>query len=114
MEVKELLARVYPIFIRALKTMIQTTLGMITVGSAIDQVNWQTIVSVSLVSGIYSVLNNILTGLPETTTDGTLKIDTSDPNKDVYRIDLGNELANLGTKKRVVLNVDPNADLSQK
>lgn len=45
-------------------------------------------------------------------TDGTLRIDRTDPEKDIYRIDL-NSLDNLHKKRRVVLKVDPNADLSQ-
>lgn len=43
---------------------------------------------------------------------GTLRIDQSDPEKDIYRIDI-DDLDNLAKKKRVVLKVDPNADLSQ-
>lgn len=44
---------------------------------------------------------------------GTLRIDRTDPDKDVYRIDL-NSLDNLHKKKRITLKVDPYADLSQK
>lgn len=44
---------------------------------------------------------------------GTLKIDHSNPEKDVYRLDIG-DLDNLSNKKRVVLIVDNHADLSQK
>ena len=44
---------------------------------------------------------------------GTLKIDRSNPEKDVYRLDIG-DLDKLSNKKRVVLTVDNHADLSQK
>lgn len=44
---------------------------------------------------------------------GTIRIDHSDPNKDVYRIDVG-DLDKLSKRKRIVLSVDNNADLSQK
>ena len=44
---------------------------------------------------------------------GTLKIDHSNPEKDVYRLDIG-DLDKLSNKKRVVLTVDNRADLSQK
>nr|DAD58024.1 MAG TPA: hypothetical protein [Caudoviricetes sp.] len=44
---------------------------------------------------------------------GTLKIDHSDPEKDVYRIDI-DDLDKLSKKKRIVLKVDNDADLSQK
>lgn len=45
-------------------------------------------------------------------TDGVLKIDCSNPQKDVYRIVIG-DLSRLKNKKRIVLKVDPRADLSQ-
>lgn len=47
------------------------------------------------------------------TTYGTLMIDTSDPEKDLYRIQL-DKLDNLDKKHRIVLDVDRNVDLSQK
>lgn len=43
---------------------------------------------------------------------GTLRIDHSNPDKDVYRIEL-DDLDNLSKKKRIVLQVDNNAELSQ-
>ncbi len=45
-------------------------------------------------------------------TDGTIKIDRSNPEKDVYRLEI-DDLDNLSKKKRVILKIDPNADLSQ-
>ena len=47
------------------------------------------------------------------TTNGILKIDHSNPEKDVYRIELG-DLDELSKKKTVILTVDNDADLSQK
>lgn len=58
--------------IRAIKTMAQTLIGMITVGAAIYEVNWGYILSVALVAGIVSLLTS-LSGLPETGFDGTLE-----------------------------------------
>ena len=46
-------------------------------------------------------------------TVGTLRIDHSDPVKDVYRIEI-DDLDGLIKKKHVILKVDNNADLSQK
>lgn len=43
---------------------------------------------------------------------GTLKIDHSNPEKDVYRLEIDN-LDKLSKRKRVVLKVDNKADLSQ-
>jgi len=44
---------------------------------------------------------------------GTLRIDHSNPEKDVYRFEIDN-LDRLSKKHRIVLKVDNNADLSQK
>ena len=44
---------------------------------------------------------------------GTLRIDHSNPEKDVYRIEI-DDLDGLSKKKHVILKVDNNADLSQK
>ena len=43
---------------------------------------------------------------------GTLKIDHSDPEKDIYRIDI-NDLDKLSKKKLIILKIDNNADISQ-
>lgn len=44
---------------------------------------------------------------------GTLRIDRSDPEKDIYRLDIDDDLSKLHTKRRITLNVDSDADLSQ-
>ena len=44
---------------------------------------------------------------------GVLHIDCSNPDKDVYRLDV-DSLDNLPKKKFVILKIDPNANLSQK
>lgn len=44
---------------------------------------------------------------------GTLKIDHSNPEKDVYRFEI-DDLDNLDKRRHVLLKVDHNADLSQK
>lgn len=50
--------------IRAIKTVAQTALGMITVGVAIQDVDWLVVASVASVAGIYSLLTSIV-GIPE-------------------------------------------------
>lgn len=42
---------------------------------------------------------------------GTLKIDNSNPAKDVYRLEIDN-FDDLSGRKRITLRVDNNADLS--
>ena len=49
---------------RAVKTMAQTALSMMTVGQAVIEVNWVNVASVSIVAGVVSVLTS-LAGLPE-------------------------------------------------
>lgn len=98
--------------IRAIKTMAQTALGMISVGAAISDINWLNVLSVALVAGVYSVLTSLATGLPEAQNDGTLNIDTTNPNKDIWRLDLGDNLTKVSSQKKIVLKVNPNAVLS--
>lgn len=50
--------------IRAIKTVAQTAVGMITVGAAVSEIKWGYVASVSLVAGLYSLLTSIA-GLPE-------------------------------------------------
>lgn len=50
--------------IRAIKTMAQTALGLITVGAAVSDIDWIQVASVSAVAGIYSLLTSVA-GLPE-------------------------------------------------
>lgn len=50
--------------IRALKTICQTAVAMIPVGTAISQVGWLEILEVSLTAGVLSLLTSAA-GLPE-------------------------------------------------
>lgn len=50
--------------VRAIKTVAETALSMLTVGLAFTEVNWLHVISVSLVAGIISILISIK-GLPE-------------------------------------------------
>lgn len=44
---------------------------------------------------------------------GCLHIDRSNPEKDVYRLDVG-DLDRLSKKKQIIVKIDIDADLSQK
>lgn len=55
--------------IRAIKTIAQTALSMLTVGQAVLDVDWLNVISVSAVAGLISILTSIATGLPEVETD---------------------------------------------
>ena len=50
--------------VRALKTFAQTAVAMITVGSAVTDVNWIAVLSVSATAAVASLLTSI-GGLPE-------------------------------------------------
>ena len=50
--------------IRAIKTVAQTAVSMLTVGQMFTEVDWLGIISISVTAGIISVLTS-LAGLPE-------------------------------------------------
>lgn len=99
--------------VRALKTVAQTALGMFTVGAALDEVNWKYVASVSLVAGIYSMLTSIATTLPEVSADGTLRIDSRDPEKEVFLFDFETDPEIIKDQKYLRMKVSPNAIVDQ-
>ena len=50
---------------RCVRTVCQTAISLITVGNAITDLDWISILSVSATAGVVSLLNSIATGLPE-------------------------------------------------
>lgn len=54
--------------IRALKTIAQTAVSLITVGNLFTDVDWIGVISISLTAGIASILTSIA-GLPEVQDD---------------------------------------------
>lgn len=50
--------------IRAVKTMAQTAIGVIGAGAILTDVNWQAVLSASVLAGIVSILTSI-SGIPE-------------------------------------------------
>ena len=71
--------------IRAIRTFAQTMLSGITVGKMISEINWLAFLSVALVATLYSILTSVVTGLPESSNDGTVYItDTNDLTKVVF------------------------------
>ena len=55
--------------VRAVKTIAQTAVSMLTIGQAVLDVDWLNVVSVSAVAGLISLLTSIATGLPEVDSD---------------------------------------------
>ena len=52
-------------FIRAIRTIAQTAVSLIGTAVVMSDVNWNVVVSASILSGILSILTSIATGLPE-------------------------------------------------
>lgn len=50
--------------VRAIKTMAQTAVSLVTVGNLITEMDWIAIISISATSGVVSILTSIA-GLPE-------------------------------------------------
>lgn len=51
--------------IRAIRTVCQTAVATIGTAMVLSDVNWQVVISASLLAGILSILTSIATGLPE-------------------------------------------------
>lgn len=51
---------------RAVRTVAQTAIGMLTVGQAFGEIDWVYVVSVSATAGIISILTSVA-GIPEVT-----------------------------------------------
>lgn len=64
--------------IRAVKTIAQTLLSLITVGQALSDINWITVLSVAAVAGLCSLLTSFATGLPETEVNGSITLERNE------------------------------------
>lgn len=51
--------------IRAVRTVAQTAVAVIGTSALLEQVNWWTVLSASVLAGILSILTSVATGLPE-------------------------------------------------
>ena len=51
--------------IRAIRTVCQTAVAVIGTAFVLDEVNWWTVISASILAGILSMLTSVATGLPE-------------------------------------------------
>lgn len=59
--------------IRAVKTVAQTALSLISVGTVLSDIDWVMVASASVVAGIYSLLTSIA-GLPELKGDAEIEV----------------------------------------
>ena len=56
--------------VRALKTMAQSAVAVISTSAILEEVNWKMVVSSAVLAGVLSVLTSIA-GLPELNKEGT-------------------------------------------
>lgn len=88
--------------IRALRTAAQVALTMLTVGMAINEVEWMKLLSVSVVAAVYSILTSIVTDLPEVGSDGTILFDS---DGEITALDIPLNTEELAKKGSVRLSV---------
>jgi len=75
----------------------------------------QIVGTISAIDAFLGVILGISTkAYNKTGGDGTLMIDSTSTDKDIYRLNLNGDLADLAGKSSITLSVDPNADLSSK
>ena len=64
---------------------------------------WALLIITSLHAGIY--IFTVVVAFKNVITDGELIVDTSDPENDLYRVELNDGLENLSRKKTITLKV---------
>lgn len=94
-----------PALNRAVRTMVQVALTMFTVGQKLTDIDWLTILSCSLVAGLYSLGTSVLLGIPETVTDGTVSLDKYDGDEILYVSDLKIDPEDLKKRSSVTFKV---------
>ena len=65
--------------IRATRTFLQCILGVWTAGTVITAIDWKTVLLAAISAAIYSVLNSLLTGLPEVESAQYIHMDAEEP-----------------------------------
>lgn len=94
-----------PALNRAVRTMVQVALTMFTVGQRLTEIDWVTIVSCSIVAGIYSLGTSVVLGIPEGDAVGTVNLDKYEGDDIMYVSDLKIDPEKLKEKTTVTFNV---------
>ena len=92
-------------FWRAFRTFFQVVASMIVVGATIREIDWVAIASTAVVAAVASLAMSLGKEIPEMSTDGVMTIDDTDTVKDIYKLDLGDELETLSKKDIVAFKV---------
>lgn len=90
---------------RALWTMLQVALSMITLGVAIYEIDWIHILSVAATAGVYSFIKSVVVGVPEAEQDGTLVVDDSDSEKTKWFLNVQTEPEEIYRKDYIRLKI---------
>ena len=94
-----------PALNRAVRTMVQFALTMFTVGQRLTEIDWVTIISCSIVAGIYSLGTSVVLGIPEGDAVGTVNLDKYEGDDIMYVSDLKIDPEKLKEKSTVTFNV---------
>ena len=94
-----------PALNRAVRTMVQVALTMFTVGQRLTEIDWVTIISCSIVAGIYSLGTSVVLGIPEGDAIGTVNLDKYEGDDIMYLSDLKIDPEKLKGKSTVTFNV---------
>jgi len=94
-----------PALNRAIRTMVQVALTMFTVGQRLTEIDWVTIISCSIVAGIYSLGTSVVLGIPEGDAVGTVNLDKYEGDDIMYVSDLKIDPEKLKEKSTVTFNV---------
>ena len=94
-----------PALNRAVRTMVQVALTMFTVGQRLTEIDWLTILSCSIVAGIYSLGTSVLLGIPESEVVGTVSLDNYEGDDILFVSDLKIDPKELQKKTTVTFDV---------
>ena len=101
--------------LRATEAAGPTALSTFCAGAILNEVSklWPYVLLITLLTWVISFLfNAFIFGSKKA--DGTLLVDISNPDRDIWRLDLNKGFETLTKKKSVTFDVNLNADLSQK
>lgn len=91
---------------RAAWTFLQVVASMITVGVAIQEIEWFNIASIAATAAVYSFVKSMVVGVPENETDGTIIIDNSNEvSKWYFNFSEGTTAEDLEARKNLRFTV---------
>ena len=98
--------------VRAFHTFWEVFASLLVVGAGFGDIDWINVFSVSGLAAVLSIAKSFAVGLPEQVSDGEMRIDTKNPNKDVFTLALDDDIAKLADKKRItfVVNSEPTSE----